>query len=187
MSTIYNISPGFLQIYETYQGKAKLDPEEIFKRLSFEMGGDGKTITKKQLDSYIDKAKSGKISVDKNKLNALKQIQKNWDTIAGDKDSITYSDMGPYKALLLATVTGTFTETEIGDNTNPSIQDAIMDYLTDSLGLSDKKDITKFDLTSYLNELIQNSSDEDNNSELIDNLTNIIATYSDPSTVEAEV
>ncbi len=53
MTSIYNISPGFLIAYMTSQDKSELDMEKVFKRLSFEMGGDGKTITKDQLDNYL--------------------------------------------------------------------------------------------------------------------------------------
>jgi len=185
MTVIYNISPGFLQSYITYQGKEKLDPEEVFKSLSLEMGGDGKSITMDQLNSYIDKAESGSIDVDETKLKALKQIQKNWDNISKGKDSITYGDMEAYKSLLLATVAGTFTKTEINDSTS-SIKDAIYDYLTDALGLSSSKDITETDLTSYLNELLTNTEDN-SNSELIATLTNMIASFSPLSTVETEI
>lgn len=187
MTVIYNISPGFLQTYITYQGKTKLDPEEIFKRLSFEMGGDGKTITKDQLDSYINDAESKKIKVDKTKLSALKQIQNNWDTIAKGKDSISYGDIADYKALLFATVVGDFTATEI-DDTKASATDAIYDYLADYLGRSSRDEVTKKDLTSYLNDLISNSkSEDDSNSDLIGALTNLIADTTVKSTVEAEI
>ncbi len=187
MTKIYNISPGFLQAYLTSQDKSKLTPEEIFKRLSFEMGGDGKTITRKQLDDYIDKADSGLIKIDKNRLLALKRIQKNWDKISKGEDSIIYDDMKNYTALLLATVNGSFTATEI-DGSKSFSEDDIYDYLVDYLDLSSKEEITESDLASYLNELIANSSDEnDSNIELIAAVTNLIAANSSKSTVDTEI
>lgn len=186
MTEIYNISPGFLITYATYQGKKKIDMEEVFKRLSFEMGGDGKTITKKQLDSYISNAESGNIDVDESKLDALKMIQKNWDTISKGADSITYDNMKDYSSLLAATLIGNFTVTEINDST-ASATDAIYDYLVDYLGLSSKDDVTKTDLTTYLNELVTTtSSGNETNSELIGTLTNMIASFTPTSTVEVE-
>jgi len=187
MSTIYNISPGFLQSYTTIQSKkGNINMEEIFKSLSLEMGGDGSKITKDQLNKYIDKAESGNIKVDKKKLNALKEIQKNWDAISKGEDNITYGDFKDFPTLLAATLAGEFTATEVQDST-ASMTDAIFDYLADELGVSDKSQITQSDLTSYLNDLITNASDEnDSNGELIDAVTNLIATYSTDSTVETE-
>lgn len=186
MTSIYNINPGFLQTYMTYQGRDKLDMEEVFKRLSFEMGGDGKTISKSQLDNYINNAESNGRNVGNTKLGALKFIQKNWDTIAKGEDVITYDNLKDSQNLLAATLTSDFTETEV-DEAETSLTDAIYDYLTDYLGLSSKNDVTKTDLTSYLNELIsEQSGDSDANNELIGALTNMIDSSSYPSTIEAD-
>lgn len=187
MSKIYNMSPGFMITYMEYNGKEKLNLQDVFKRLSFELGGDGKTITKDQLDKYIDKADSGLIKVDSNKLKALKSIQKHWDEISQGKDEITFEDMQKYSFLLISTLTGNFEVTEIDDNNTPSsITDAIYDYLTDYLHKSNKDDITKDDLSSYLNELLSSKEDSTSNSELIDAVTNLISSYSSNSTVETE-
>ncbi len=186
MTTIYNVSPSYLIAYETYHGKAKLDDEEIFKRLSLEMGGDGKSITKDQLDTYINKAGSGEIEVGKSKLESLKKIQKNWDKIAGDDDIITFEEMEKYRSLLLATIIGNFTKTEIPDS-EESAQDAIYDYLTDYLGLSDKSQIQKKDLTNYLNEIMSTSIvEDDSNNDLVATVTNMIASFSSDTTLETE-
>lgn len=199
MTKIYSMSAGFLETYMICQDKKNLDPEKIFKRLSFEMGGDGKSITKEQLDNYISDAESGDIKVDKQKLDALKMIQKDWDIISQGKDSITYSDMEKYKVLLFQTMSGGFNVTEIDDSNSSShsaksveeatssINDAIFDYLTDYLNKSSKSDITESDLNSYLNDLITNDSNgSDSNSELISAVTNLISSYASVSTVETE-
>lgn len=186
MTTIYNISPGFLQTYMMYNGKKDINMEEVFKRLSFEMGGDGKKITKEELDNYINNAKSGDIQVDKEKLDALEMIQKDWDTISSGKDYITYGDMENYQTLLAATLKGNFSVTEI-ENSTSSMQDAIYDYLVDYLKKKDKTEVSETDLTSYLNELIDNQAvGDDSNSELISAVTNLIANFSQTSTVETE-
>lgn len=206
MSTIYNISAGFLQSYVTFQSKKDMTLEEMFKRLSIEMGGDGKSITKEQLDDYIGKAESGSLSVGKEKLNALKTIQKNWDTISKGQDSITFDNLKDYPSILAATMTGGFDATEISDSPS-ALASAIKDYLVGLLGLKSSEDITKDDLTSYLNTLLSDksntsSNDEsgadlnsdqnsdlksDLNSEIIGTLTNMIATFDSAPTVEAEV
>lgn len=191
MTTIYNVSPNFLLIYQKYARKDKLNLEEVFKDLSYELGGDGKTINKKNLDEYIDKADQGLQKVDKNKLKALKDIQKHWDEISDGKDSITYDDIKDHAVLLMQTLMGDFTETEIPES-EQSINDAIYDYLVDYLDLDNKDEIKQSDLEKYLNDLVANSAEEDgtesySNSELIGALTNMIATYSPTSTVEKEV
>lgn len=191
MTSIYNISPGFLITYSQYQGKDKLNMEEVFKQLSFEMGGDGGSITKDQLNNYISKADSGDIQVDHSKLSALKIIQKNWDTISKGDNSISYDDMKGYSSLLAATLSGNFTKTEI-DDSKSSMKDAIFDYLVDDLGLSSKNEIKKSDLSDYLNKIIANTSNinsvdsNEADNELIGALTNLIATFSSNSTVEAQ-
>lgn len=190
MTTIYNVSPNFLLTYQKYVGKDKLNLEEVFKELSYELGGDGKSIDKKALDEYVAKADSGDIKVDKHKLKALKDIQKHWDEISNGKDSITYDDIKDHATLLMQTLMGDFTETEIPEN-EQSITDAIYDYLVDYLDLDNKDEIKQSDLEQYLNDLVATSTEEDGvdseaNSELIGTLTNMIATYTPTSTVEAE-
>lgn len=185
MTDIYNISPGFLVTYMTYQGKDKIDMKEVFKRLSLEMGGDGETISKKQLDDYINKADSGDIKVDSSKLKALKKIQQGWDNISGGKDSISYEDIEKYPTLLAATLSGGFTVTEIQDS-NEAMSDAIYDYLAHKLGLSSKDEVTETHLNDYLKELISTSQDSDTNNELIGALTNLIASSQKTTTVEKE-
>lgn len=186
---IYNVSAGFLQICENFLDSKKLNPEDIFKRLSLEMGGDGTSITKSQLDNYINKAESGNIRVDKSKLKALKKIQENWDDISSGDDKITYGEMGGHAGLLLATVTSDVIEIVPKTEEKASKVDAIYDYLTDYLGLSSKNDVKESDLTSYLNDIIAGASNEDDSdSELVGTLINLIdASASKRSTVEVEV
>lgn len=186
MSTIYNISAGFLQICENYLGKKELSPEDIFKQLSYEMGGDGKKITRKELDDYINKADKGLIKVDRNRLNALKRIQQNWDDISQGKDNITFADMKGHESLLLATVVGTFTETEIKDEDKSNLIEEIYDLLKKSLGIEEDSKVKKEDLVEYLNNILSETPDEDANSEIIGTLVNMISAYDNETTVEIE-
>ena len=189
MTKIYNISPGFLQVCENYLGKKDITPQEVFKRLSLEIGGDGKSITKKQLDNYIAKADAGLINIDKPRLNALKQIQKQWDNISQDGEQITYEDIKSkgFEVLLMATVAGTFTETEVDNDDKESMIESIYKKLMDTLELLNKEDIKKSDLENYLNKVISDTTQDDGSkTEEISVLTNMIASYSNNSTIEKE-
>ena len=184
---IYNVSAGFIQLCENFLGQKQIDSEGIFKRLSLEMGGDGESITKDQLNNYINKAESGNIKVDKSKLQALKKIQENWNSISNGDDSITYDEMSNHVGLLLATVSSDVIEIVQNTEEKTSKVDAIYDYLTDYLGLSSKDDVKESDLTSYLNDIIAGASDEDDSdSELIGTLINLIDAPASKSTVEVE-
>lgn len=185
---IYNVSAGFLQICENFSGSKKLSSEEIFKRLSLEMGGDGNSITKDQIDNYIDKADSGRIKVDRAKLQALKKIQENWDSISNGDDEITYDEISNQVGFLLATVTSDVIQVIPNSSEKDSKVDAIYDYLIDYLGLSSKNDVKESDLTSYLNDIIAGvSNEDDSDSELIGTLINLIDSSASKSTVEVRV
>jgi len=63
-------------------------PEEMFKQMSLEAGGDGTKITKEQLESLIEKKSSeGK------DLGPLKDLLENFDTISNGNNSITAKDI----------------------------------------------------------------------------------------------
>lgn len=184
MTGISSISSSLLQSYTNYQSKSELSTKEMFQMLSLEMGGDSETITKDQLDAYISDAQDGTTDVSDTELSALETLQKNWDNISGGKNSITYSDMGEYTTLLLATVS---TPTLSDSSSFASPTDEVYGYLMDSLGLSSSNDITESDLSSYLTELLSaNSSDNGSTSDLVDTLTNLLATYSSNSTIELD-
>lgn len=185
---IYGVSAGFILVCENFLGKKNLDPQEIFKYLSYQMGGDGKSIKKSELDAYISKIESGSVNADKGKLQGLKEFQKNWDAISKGKDSITFSDMSDdMTGLLLATMGSEVFQVTQSPEEKTSQVDAIYDYLTDYLGLSNKDDVKESDLTSYLNDIIAGSSnDDDSDSELIGTLINLIDSYSSNSTMLVE-
>jgi len=66
--------------------------EDMFQRLTNDIGGDGKTISKEDLDSYISELESG-TDGDKGKLGFLKQLSSKFDQISGGKDNITVDDL----------------------------------------------------------------------------------------------
>ena len=70
------------------QGMPRKSPEEMFKQLSTDAGGDGTSITKDQLQSYVDKLKEeGKDT------KPLDDMLSNFDKISNGSDKITSSDV----------------------------------------------------------------------------------------------
>lgn len=63
-------------------------PEEMFKKMSTEAGGDGSSITKDQLQSLIKK-----MTDDGKDTKPLEDMLSNFDKISGDGKTITASDM----------------------------------------------------------------------------------------------
>lgn len=186
MSSVSNINPGFLQSYINFHSKVKLTIDEMFKRLSLEMGGDGKTITKSQLDSYIEKAEKHSIKISRKKLLALKQIQKNWGTLSKGEDSINTGNLEGHEALLAATMADGFESVEISDNLNSKVSE-IYKYLFENLGISDLKDTPDSELNSYLQALLSEDSDDDAIGDAIDSLINLMAERGISSNVDLEV
>jgi hypothetical protein len=178
MTSIQNVSAGFIESYMNFQSKEKLTADEMFKRLSLEMGGDGETITKAQLDNYINKAETGSISVGDPKLSALKLMQKNWDTISDNKGSITVDDMRDFTSLLSAAMVDTSQTLDDSDDTEDSSED-------DKIN-NDSIIITAEDLTVMIKSVLSNSSNDESNSNLVANLTNQIANNNSASTIQVE-
>lgn len=186
-SMIHNISAGFIETYINFLGKKKITTDEMFKRLSLEMGGDGNTITKKQLDDYIDKADSGSIKLNKHKLSALKTIQKDWSNISQGKDSISVGDMKGFELLLAATMA----DIETGDSnsqteTATTSESDLQALLLKNLGLTDIKDATKSALSTHLNTLLSDDSNDDDIADAIDSLINLKASGDNSSTIEVK-
>jgi len=196
MSTIWNISPSFIQAFEIVHSVKKMSQEEMFKRLSLMMGGDGTSITKKQLDNYIKEAEKGDVTVSKSGMGALKSMQQNWDTISGGKDSITFADMKDYPTLLTMAFAGSFTMSVTPDNSSSDSSetsdeaDSLKDKTTKSLNENSVVDgeTPVTDLTSMLNNLLGGTTDtnDESNADLIGTLTNMIAASFSTSTVSVE-
>lgn len=170
---IKNISAGLIQTYINFRSKTKLTPEEMFKMLSLELGGDGEKITKKQLDDYIKKAESGQFkNVSEKKISLLRELQKNWDTISNGKDNITLADFEKYLTLLtLITASGADTSEE-SDTSKKTSKNDYLKELMEKLNIREEG-IKKSDLTTYLKSLIS----EDTNEEEIALVTNLIADF----------
>ena len=71
-----------------------LSASDMFSKLTSDLGGDGKTITKSELESYIKTVESDTTGTyDKGSLGFLNQLDSNWDSISGGSDSITESQL----------------------------------------------------------------------------------------------
>lgn len=177
MTRIQNISAGFIETFANIKGKKKLTPDEMFKKLSLEMGGDGKTITKKQLNDYIKSASSGKIKIGEPKLTALKMMQKNWDTISNGKDSITLDDLKNYTTLLGMAMVDTSEPDDDSDTTDKEND-------KDKKSAIDKA--TLEELTNALKKALSETTKDEFNTDLIAELTNKIADNTPASTIQVE-
>lgn len=176
---------------------AKVDPKKVFQELSIDMGGDGKAITKKQLDSYITKAKAAKSGkedtsgISDNELKGLETMQKNWDKISKGSDSITYSNMSSAanKSILTSMDTADKTTTIDKSKEAKDFTKTINDYIVNSALNTNTNTSSSNNAQSVLKTLLTGTTDEndDSNAELIAKLTNIIAdSKKAKSTVETE-
>lgn len=181
---VSSISAGMILAFTKFHGKKKPTMEEMFKSLSLEMGGDGKTITKSQLDSYIQKAENGTIEVNPTRLKALKKMQKDWDNISKDGETITFADLKSMPMLLFNAVVGDFSDSDNNKKTDEDDKFDIKNYLKTALNLSEDDEVKKSDLESHLKTLLSETSED--NTDLIDTITNLIASYSSTTTVETE-
>jgi len=64
------------------------DPEELFKKMSLEAGGDGTKINKEQLQTL-----EAKLAKEGHNTGMIKDLIANFDKIANGKDSITSDDV----------------------------------------------------------------------------------------------
>lgn len=188
MTNISNISANLLQSYVTYQSKEGMgiSSREMFQMLSIQIGGDSESIDKDDLDNYIEDAEDGIVDINEKELKGLKTLQKNWDEISGGADSITFSDMQNYSGLLVSIVTSGFA----GEDTEETQSETDVNsyIIAETLGLSSAEEASQSDLTAFLDVLLSGNTDEndDENGDMIDTITNLLAVFGDNSTVSVE-
>lgn len=183
---VAGVSAEMILAFKKFSGKKKATLQEMFKSLSLEMGGDGKTIKKDQLSAYIRKAESGAVKISPSRLRALKKMLENWDKISKDGENITFADLKDMPMLLFNAAVGDLSDSDKkkkSDNEDKSDKFDLEEYLKTALNLSDGEEITKSDLESHLKSLLSDTSEEAN-TDLIDVLTNLIA--APVTTVETE-
>lgn len=179
-----------LGLYFNSVSPEKADAKKIFSNLSLDVGGDGKTITKDQLDKYVDKAEDGKVKIPDKELNALQKLQDNWDKVADGGDKINYANvsasgftdtlksMAPDKESKTVDVSGNFADSQTKINNM---------LISSALGGSTKTSSSN-NYYSMLKTLLSGTTDEndDSNAESIAQLTNLIANSNSKSTTEVE-
>ena len=103
---INGISSGQMLKLQNFSGGRKLTTEKMFGMISIQLGGNGKTITRNQLQQYIQKADNGLINCASKQLKAFKLLDDNWKDLFGDSDSITARDFnkaaGIFAQIILA-------------------------------------------------------------------------------------
>lgn len=187
MSSVSGLSANLINAYQSFRSTTSLTTESMFQNLSKQLGGDGKSITKTQLDSYVKDAESGKTSVSAEKLSAVKTLQEKWDSISGGKDSITAGDMKDYSALLAKTVLGGSSSSSSASGSSSGFIDDVDQYLIDA-ALKSSTSEANSGVDSLLKTLLSGTTDEndDSNANLIGVLTNLIANRNSSSTVEVD-
>lgn len=187
---VSGVSAEMILAFKKYSGNKKATLQEMFKSLSVEMGGDGNSITKSQLNSYIQKAESGAVNISPTRLQALKKMLANWDNISQDGDNITFADMQKMPMLLFDAAAGDFNDSNKTKRSNEDESEKfdVEAYLKDALNISDEQKITKPDIESHLRTLLADTSANTppETSNLIDSMVNILATFDNAPTVTAE-
>ena len=175
---VYHIGSGLITSFINIQSNPKMTPEEMFKRLSIQMGGDGESITKDQLNKYIKKGESNPANHHKVKMAALKDLQQNWDTISHKKDSITFGDISEYEALLaLASADDFESSTESEISTPPQKNKGNLHTYIEEAAAANGKGVSKNDLNERLKALLSDDLSEVDNTEEIATITNLIADF----------
>lgn len=187
---VSGVSAEMILAFKKFSGKKKATLQEMFKSLSVEMGGDGNSITKSQLSSYIQKAESGAAKISPTRLQALKKMLANWDNISQDGDNVTFADMQKMPMLLFDAAVGDFNDSDKTNKTDETESEKfdIEAYLKDALNIPDEQKITKPDIESHLRTLLADTSADTppETSNLIDSVVNVLANFDNAPTVTAE-
>ncbi len=187
---VVGVSAEMILAFKKFSGKKKATLKDMFKSLSFEMGGDGNSITKEQLSSYVRNAQNGTIKLNPARLKALKKILDNWDKISKDGKSITYADLQSMPMLLFNAAVGDLTDSKKDkkEDEDESEKFDIEKYLKDALNITEDEEITKTDIEAHLKTLLANTSADTppETTNLIDSMVNILASFDNAPTVTAE-
>lgn len=182
-----NISAGFILGYKNIISKSQVSLREIFINFSVTMGGDGKSISKDQLNTYIDNAERGLVKVSDKKLEALKKIQNNWENCFKDKEAITYEDFEKNFGMFSSVIVADFTQEDIitikekeAEKKKKELNS--FEELREKID-SQKEYIDKNDLQNYLKDLIEKQED----SEEIAFVTNVLADFDNLSSGDEKI
>lgn len=173
--------------------KNELNPREIFKKLSIDLGEDGKTITKDKLDSYVakaEKAKAGKedtSGISDEELASLTALQDKWNTIADGGDSITFANMSKNKDILTS-MDKPDAKPTVDPNQFKNDTADVYAYIMESALATSTNSNGQSGAQSLLNTLLTGNTDvnDDSNANMIAKLTNLIAESKATSTVDTK-
>lgn len=187
---VFGISSGLmLNMYKYGSATKKIEKQEIFASISVAIGGDGKTINRKQLQDYIKSAENKEVKISDKLLNAYKQFDDAWDTVYGkDIENITIDDFDKGAHLFANIVMSSNDESE-NEKFYKDLQDKSKKYLDELAEKLNGDKTTPLEITqvkSYLAELIENNEEEDNDEEIA-KLTNVIAELNNPTSTEYTV
>lgn len=179
-----------LKRYLDSTSSEKVDAKTVFNKLSIDVGGDGKTISKDDLDSYIKEANSGKVKISKEELSGLKELQSDWGEIAGKQSSITYNNVvaAGHKDTLTSMAPEAQNNTVDVSSMTASSMANINDYLTQSALSFSPNSSPKANYSSMLNTLLTGTTDvnDEANADMIAKLTDLIARTQKISTIDKE-
>ena len=102
---VRGIGTNLLLGYINYASKNS-SSEDLFRQFSTSIGGDGNTISKNNLDSYIQSAENGTVKASSTKIDAMKNLSDNWENFFGDSKSVSIDEfqekIGVFASVLLA-------------------------------------------------------------------------------------
>ncbi len=147
-----------------------LSASDIFAKLTDEVGGDGTSITKDQLEDYISTVESDTTGTyDKGSLGFLKQLDENWDSISDD-EVLTEDELSAGMSYLKPPSAG-----------SSGMSSDLFSALADAVD-TDGDGISLTDLQTYLDGLI--SSDDSDSSSSSSDTDETTGSVSDTSNTE---
>ncbi len=171
-----------LNMYRYGSPTKQIDQKQVFASVSIMVGGDGSSISKAQLKSYIDKASNGLVKVSRQQLQAMKSMYSQWDNTFGkDRDTISFEDFDK-AAHLFCQIAMSSNEEDDNERFLREICEKAEKYrkeLAEKMNGDEDKTPTIEQLHEYLKELI-NSNNNDEKAEEIAYIINIIEDIKNP-------
>lgn len=186
---VKGITTGLMLSMHNFGGGKKLEINKVFAGISVTVGGDGKSITRNQLQTFIKKVEMGvnEVKISQKQFKAYKLLDSSWETLFGDKDAITAQDFE--KAI------GIFTDLIINNEEDENVEfieelkekaKKRLEELSEKINGDKDKKPTVEQLKEYLSELISKNEDNKNDEEIA-LVTNLIAETQNPSENEYTV
>lgn len=171
-----------LNMYRYGSPTKQVDQRQVFANVSIMVGGDGTSISKSQLKSFIDKASTGAVKVSDNQMKALKSMYSSWDDLFGkDTDSISVDDFNKAPQLFYQ-VAMSSNEEDNNERFLREICEKAEKYrkeIAEKINGDENKEPTVEQLHEYLKELI-NLDKEDENAEEIAYVINLMEDMKNP-------